>query len=111
MDGDKLRCPDVVQPYRNLIDDTYESSGLKRWVDAHDLGVAFFSPLKHGLLLGKYDRPQEFPQGDFRSGIPQFRDAAFLARMRRLRDEISKRFADRRELGTPLHQAQHGVVE
>src|SRR6266568_3661427 len=86
--------PDVVQPYRNLIDDAYESSGLKRWVDAHDLGVAFFSPLKHGLLLGKYDRPQEFPQGDFRSGIPQFRDAAFLARMRRARDEISKRFAD-----------------
>jgi aryl-alcohol dehydrogenase-like predicted oxidoreductase len=74
--------PDVVQPYRNLVDDDYESSGLKKWVDDHDLGVAFFSPLKHGLLLGKYDAPQEFPEGDFRSGIPEFRDAAFLARMR-----------------------------
>ena len=43
-------------------------------VDAHDLGVAFFSPLKHGLLLGKYDEPQNFPEGDFRSSIPEFRE-------------------------------------
>ncbi|HEY2829916.1 MAG TPA: aldo/keto reductase, partial [Thermoanaerobaculia bacterium] len=50
--------PDVVQPYRNLVDDHYEPSGLKAYADAHDLGVAFFSPLKHGLLLGKYTEPQ-----------------------------------------------------
>jgi len=84
--------PDVVQPYRNLIDDAYESSGLKRWVETHDLGVAFFSPLKHGLLLGKYEQPHEFPQGDFRSGIPEFRDPAFLAHVRRARDEMIHRF-------------------
>jgi myo-inositol catabolism protein IolS len=89
--------PDVVQPYRNLIDDAYESSGLKRWVDEHDLGVAFFSPLKHGLLLGKYDEPHEFPQGDFRSSIPEFRDAAFLARMRSARDAMITRFPKLRE--------------
>ena len=83
--------PDVVQPFRNLIDDSYESSGLKNHVDAHDLGVAFFSPLKHGLLLGKYDAPKQFPEGDFRSGIAEFRDAAFLERMQRARDEVSRR--------------------
>ena len=83
--------PDVVQPFRNLVDDAYESSGLKKFVDAHDLGVAFFSPLKHGLLLGKYDAPQNFPEGDFRSGIPEFRDAAFIKRMQRARDEVSPR--------------------
>ena len=89
--------PDVVQPYRNLIDDAYESSGLKKWIDGHDLGVAFFSPLKHGLLLGKYDAPQQFPEGDFRGGIPEFRDAAFIARMKRARDEVTRRFAKDRE--------------
>ncbi|HYS52498.1 MAG TPA: aldo/keto reductase [Thermoanaerobaculia bacterium] len=89
--------PDVVQPYRNLIDDDYESSGLKRWVDEHDLGVAFFSPLKHGLLLGKYDQPHPFPTGDFRSGIPEFRDAAFIKRMRLANEEMRKRFPDRQE--------------
>jgi aryl-alcohol dehydrogenase-like predicted oxidoreductase len=89
--------PDVVQPFRNLVDDQYESSGLKKWVDAHDLGVAFFSPLKHGLLLGKYDAPHPFPDGDFRSGIPQFRDATFIERMKRARNEVTRRFTKDRE--------------
>ena len=89
--------PDVVQPYRNLVDDEYESSGLKRFVDEHDLGVAFFSPLKHGLLLGKYDQPHNFPSGDFRSGIPEFRDAAFIKRMRQAAEEMRKRFGDHPE--------------
>src|SRR5437870_4398187 len=85
--------PDVVQPFRNVIDDDYEPSGLKAYVDAHDLGVAFFSPLKHGLLLGKYDAPQTFPEGDFRSGIREFGDPEFIARTRRARDEVTRRFA------------------
>jgi aryl-alcohol dehydrogenase-like predicted oxidoreductase len=75
--------PDVVQPYRNLVDDAYEASGLKAYVDAHDLGVAFFSPLKHGLLLGKYDKPRQFEEGDFRRNVPEFLDAEFIERMKR----------------------------
>jgi myo-inositol catabolism protein IolS len=112
-DGRKIRKfidrvdPDVVQPYRNVIDDDYESSGLKAYVDAHDLGVAFFSPLKHGLLLGKYDEPQTFPEGDFRSGIPEFRDPEFLVRMRYARDEMTRRFADQRE---PVIHALTGAL-
>lgn len=85
--------PDAVQPYRNVIDDGYEASGLKAHVDAHDLGVAFFSPLKHGLLLGKYDAPQTFPEGDFRSGVAGFDDAEVIARMQRAREAVTKRFA------------------
>src|SRR4029078_12840322 len=55
--------PDVVQPDRNLTNDDYAESGLKKYVDTHDLGVSFFSPLMHGLLLGKYDTPATFPEG------------------------------------------------
>lgn len=84
--------PDAVQPYRNVIDDDYESSGLAAYVDAHDLGVAFFSPLKHGLLLGKYETAQHFPAGDFRSGVPQFADAVFIERMREAADAMRHRF-------------------
>lgn len=83
--------PDVVQPYRNLVDDEYESSGLKSYVDTHDLGVAFFSPLKHGLLLGKYDQPVEFGEGDFRRGIADFRDPAAIARYKHAAGAISAR--------------------
>jgi myo-inositol catabolism protein IolS len=84
--------PDVVQPYRNLADDDYESSGLKAWVDAHDCGVAFFSPLKHGLLLGKYDRPVQFEKGDFRGNIADFRDADAIAHYKRAAQTVGERF-------------------
>ncbi|MEO8218769.1 MAG: aldo/keto reductase, partial [Acidobacteriota bacterium] len=84
--------PDVVQPFRNVIDDTYQSSGLRSYVDARDLGVAFFSPLKHGLLLGKYDNPIRFPEGDFRSGVPQFEDPEFIHRMKDASAALRARF-------------------
>jgi len=99
--------PDAVQPYRNVIDDDYESSGLKAWVEEHDLGVAFFSPLKHGLLLGKYDQPPDFPEGDFRRDIAEFRDPKFLARMHYARDEMTRRFAGHPE---PVIHALTGAL-
>jgi aryl-alcohol dehydrogenase-like predicted oxidoreductase len=89
--------PDVVQPYRNLVDDDYESSGLKAWVDAHDAGVAFFSPIKHGLLLGKYDRPVEYGEGDFRRNVDDFRSAEAIARYKRAAMAMRERFASHAE--------------
>jgi aryl-alcohol dehydrogenase-like predicted oxidoreductase len=85
--------PDVVQPYRNLVDDDYDSSGLKARVAAHDLGVAFFSPLKHGLLLGKYDHPVDYGEGDFRSGVGDFKDPEAIARYKRASEAVRSRFA------------------
>jgi aryl-alcohol dehydrogenase-like predicted oxidoreductase len=89
--------PDVIQPYRNVVDDDYESSGLKSWVDSHDLGVAFFSPLKHGLLLGKYETAQEFPEGDFRRNVPEFNDQAFVDRMKEAKRAVTERFGEKPE--------------
>jgi aryl-alcohol dehydrogenase-like predicted oxidoreductase len=103
--------PDVVQPYRNVIDDDYESSGLKAYVDAHDLGVAFFSPLKHGLLLGKYAEAQHFPEGDFRRGIAEFGDEAFLRRIRGIAERIRDRFEEpEHEPGVAVLHALTGVL-
>ena len=99
--------PDVVQPYRNLVDDDYESSGLKAWVDAHDLGVAFFSPLKHGLLLGKYDQTVQFGEGDFRRNVRDFRNAEAIERYKRAAAEMRTRFADRPE---PVLHAVTGAL-
>ena len=89
--------PDVVQPYRNLVDDDYESSGLKAHVDKSDLGVAFFSPLKHGLLLGKYDQPTNYGEGDFRSGVADFRDPEAIERYKRAASATRSRFASQSE--------------
>jgi aryl-alcohol dehydrogenase-like predicted oxidoreductase len=96
--------PDVVQPYRNVVDDHHDSSGLKKYVAEHDLGVAFFSPIKHGLLLGKYDAPAEFPDGDFRSRIEGFKDAKFIERMKRAKRSLEERF---RGIEEPV---MHGVI-
>jgi len=73
--------PDVVQPLRNLTHDTWHESGLAAWCAAHDVGVAFFSPIRHGLLLGKYEGPATFPEGDFRNQDEGFRDASLIARL------------------------------
>ena len=66
--------PDVIQPYRNIMDNTYEKSGLKNIVKKNNLGVCFFSPLKHGLLTGKYKNTAVFKDGDHRSGIKDFQN-------------------------------------
>ncbi|MBV9493045.1 MAG: aldo/keto reductase [Acidobacteria bacterium] len=100
--------PDVVQPFRNLVDDEYESSGLRAYVDEHDLGVAFFSPLKHGLLLGKYEHATSFPAGDFRSGIAEFGDEEFIQRMRRAADAMRERFSPHPE--PVLHAVVGGLL-
>ena len=89
----ELVDPDVIQCYRNVVDDTYESSGLKKWAEARDLGVAFFSPLKHGLLLGVFEGPVTFGEGDHRSSLHEFRDYGLIKRLRACRCEVEKRFS------------------
>lgn len=84
--------PDAVQIYRSVLEDTYQSSGLAAWVDAHDVGVAFFSPLKHGLLLGKYTSPATFEEGDVRNGIEGFRSQDLLAGLAANRVQLERRF-------------------
>ena len=99
--------PDVVQPYRNVVDDGYESSGLRRWVERNDAGVAFFSPLKHGLLLGKYARPTTFGEGDHRTHVEGFRDERLLTALLHCRDAVVRRFQERTQ---PNLHALLGVI-
>ena len=75
--------PDVIQPYHNVMDNNYISSGLKDYVDKNNLGVCFFSPLKHGLLTGKYLKPTLFGSGDHRSNIKEFQDLKTLQWLRK----------------------------
>lgn len=99
--------PDVVQIYRNVLEDDYAGSPLEAWVKAHDAGVAFFSPLLHGLLLGRYETPPVLGEGDHRRNVPAFQDAALLAHLRRCRQEVEARFKDHPE---PVLHAVSGVL-
>lgn len=97
--------PDVVQPYRNVRDDKYKSSGLKNWIDSNDAGVCFFSPLKHGLLTGKYDKPVIFPEGDFRRGVKDFHREEVIEMLKANKGRLAARFSDH------PNPVMHGLVD
>tara|TARA_B100001996_G_scaffold309551_1_gene251204 strand:- start:465 stop:1424 length:960 start_codon:yes stop_codon:yes gene_type:complete len=86
--------PDVVQPYRNIMDDSYEKSGLKKIINKNNMGVCFFSPLKHGLLTGKYKTPTKFKEGDHRSGIKDFHNSEILNKILLNCKKLEKRFSN-----------------
>ncbi len=85
--------PDVIQPYRNVMDDTYKESGLRKIVDKNNIGVCFFSPLKHGLLTGKYKKPKIFRSGDHRSEKKEFSDEKIIKKMQNNKKELDSRFS------------------
>jgi aryl-alcohol dehydrogenase-like predicted oxidoreductase len=86
--------PDVIQPYRNVMDDPYESSGLKAWVEKNNAGIAFFSPIKNGLLTGKYDKPPVFKKGDFRRNVEDFQDSELLKKLKQNKSFLENHFED-----------------
>jgi len=99
------RCdPDVIQPLRNMMDDTHKESGLMQYVINHNLGVCFFSPIKHGLLTGKYTKPATFEDGDFRKHEKAFSDPTIIQKMQGNKIKLEERFSDH------PNPVMHGVV-
>ena len=84
--------PDVVQPLYNVYDIEYETSGLKDHITKNNLGVCFFSPIKHGILTGKYNSIPDFPKGDFRKSVKEFKDMEFIEKMKKNRKKIESKF-------------------
>ena len=97
--------PDVVQPYRNVMDDTYRPSGLKDWIDEHNAGVCFFSPIKHGLLTGKYTEPATFGAGDFRANVDDFTKINVIKKMQENKILLEERFSDH------PHPVMRGIID
>ena len=96
--------PDVVQLYRNVMDDKYESSGLRSYIDQNNIGACFFSPIKHGLLTGKYDKPASFSAGDHRSGVKQFADESIIKKMKKNKNLLEEKYKEKK------HSVMHGIV-
>jgi len=97
--------PDVVQFYRNVWDDTYESSGLKKYIEENNLGACFFSPLMHGFLTGKYFSPTTFEPGDFRENIDAFKNQAIIDKIKQNSALLKERFANH------PNPVMHGVID
>ena len=86
--------PDVVQPYRNVMDNSYESSGLKDYIDTNNVGVCFFSPIKHGLLTGKYKSPPIFKNGDYRRNVEAFNSQEIIDKLLENKSKLESRFKE-----------------
>ena len=96
--------PDIVQTYRNIMDDNYKSSGLKNYIDKNNIGICFFSPIKHGLLTGKYKSPTTFEIGDHRSKIKQFIDKSIISKMEQNKNILEKKYSNEK------NAVMYGVV-
>jgi aryl-alcohol dehydrogenase-like predicted oxidoreductase len=97
--------PDVIQPYRNVMDDTYEVTGLKNYVEANNLGICFFSPIKHGLLTGKYKEPTTFETGDFRATVKEFANRELIEKIQVNKEKLEEHFSDHPQ------PVMHGLVD
>ena len=97
--------PDVVQPYRNIYDDMYAPSGLKDYIEINNLGVCFFSPLMHGLLVGKYSKPTKFPEGDFRENIGAFKEESVINLFQENAKKLEEKLTDH------PNPVMHGVID
>ena len=96
--------PDVVQPYRNVMDDSYEISGLKNYIDSNNVGVCFFSPIKHGLLTGKYKKPPKFKDGDYRKNVEAFNNQEIIDLLLMNKEKLSDRFSNHSQ------PVMHGLI-
>ena len=85
--------PDVIQPLYNVYDRDYIISGLNNYVNDNNIGVCYFSPIKHGLLTGKYESIPIFPKGDFRENVKEFKNSDFINKMQTNKIKLEEKFS------------------
>tara|TARA_Y100001970_G_scaffold147849_1_gene181465 strand:+ start:42 stop:1007 length:966 start_codon:yes stop_codon:yes gene_type:complete len=100
--------PDVVQPLYNVHDTEYVDSGLKQHVKSNNIGTCYFSPIKHGILTGKYESIVEFPEGDFRRNVKEFKSIDFINKMKENKKKIEERFSN--TTSDPILHALLGAI-
>ena len=88
---DKVK-PDVVQIQHSVCDGDYIKSELSNYTKQNNIGVCFFSPIKHGLLTGKYSTPTTFPSGDFRQNVKEFKNLDYIRLVSKNKNHIENIF-------------------
>ena len=70
-----VRHVDTYQPELNLLVRGAPATTLP-WCEAHGTGVIVYSPMRSGLLTGRYtrERAESLPEDDWRSSHPDFQD-------------------------------------
>jgi aryl-alcohol dehydrogenase-like predicted oxidoreductase len=72
---ERVRHVDTFQPELNML--VREAAGTTLpWCEAHGTGVIVYSPMRSGLLTGRYtrERAEALPDDDWRSAHPDFQE-------------------------------------
>ncbi len=80
----------AVQTEYSLFERNVEKDGIKKTMDELGISLVAYSPLGRGFLSGKFKKPEDFPENDFRRiMIPKFEGEQFYKNFEILR-EIEK---------------------
>ncbi len=90
-----VRHVDTFQPELNLLVRDAVGTTLP-WCETHGTGVIVYSPMRSGLLTGRYtrERAEALPDDDWRAGHPDFQEPgltknlALVDRLRAVADEL-----------------------
>lgn len=109
-----VRHVDTVQPQLNLLERAAGGDVLP-WCEAHGTGVILYSPMRSGLLSGRYteERAASLPDDDWRATHPDFQPPALarnLALVDRLRPLARRLGASMSELAVAWTLAWPGVT-
>ena len=82
-----------------------DDDGTHDYIEINNLGVCFFSPLMHGLLVGKYSKPTKFPEGDFRENIGAFKEESVINLFQENAKKLEEKLTDH------PNPVMHGVID
>lgn len=97
----------AVQTEYSLFERSAEEVGILDTLQKLGIGFVAYSPLGRGFLTGDIQKPEDFPEHDFRKNIPRFQGEQFYKNIE-LVNEI-KKLADEKEI-TPSQLAIAWVI-
>lgn len=67
----------ALQTEYSLFERTVEETGILNTINELGIGFVPYSPLGRGFISGDIKTPEDFPENDFRRGIPKFQGEQF----------------------------------
>lgn len=68
----------AVQMEYSLFERSVEEAGIHHTLEELGIGLVAYSPLGRGFLSGQFKKPEDFPENDFRRGLPKYQGEQFV---------------------------------
>ncbi|HEY0609794.1 MAG TPA: aldo/keto reductase [Chitinophaga sp.] len=91
----------AVQMEYSLFERSVEEAGIHHTLEELGIGLVAYSPLGRGFLSGQFKKPEDFPENDFRRGLPKYQGEQFVKNIELL-NEIEQLSAEMNISSTQL---------